>query len=157
MVEFDAFRQNLATSLLDCADRRRTAVGSRASGEDLKIAALLERLSADAGNVDLHVFLLFQLMLTHEGLARRFADRREALLDDVGMLYWPANATDLVRWLVWQTSSEAPSDIATLAHPRRRPAPGTSAEMGAAPLRFVASTYAPRQRQRSWPWAFGRG
>jgi hypothetical protein len=107
MVEFDVFRQNLATSLLACADRRRACgAGGTPSGEDLKIAARLERLAADVENLDLHVFLIFELMFTQKRLARRFLRQRDDLLAQIGVTTWPENASDLVRWMTRQISSQ---------------------------------------------------
>ena len=101
MVEFDSFRQNLATLLLCQADRRRqSAAEGRLTGEDLKVVALLERLARDCENLDLHVFLICRLMFTHRHLARRFLQRRDHLLAQVGVIAWPSDATELVRWMM---------------------------------------------------------
>ncbi len=70
MIEFDAFRQDLATSLLECAERRQQSrAGGRLTGEDINVVALLETLAGDVKNLDIHVFLTFELMFTHKRLA----------------------------------------------------------------------------------------
>ena len=65
-------------------------------------------LAADTEHLDLHVFLICKLMLTHRHLALRFLDRREGLLSEVGVTYRPATATELVRWLIWRTMDDSP-------------------------------------------------
>lgn len=109
MVEFDAFRQDLATLLLCRADRRRHALaGAQATGEDLKIVALLDKLAADVENLDMQVFLVCRSMLTHKRLARIYLVRRDELLAQIGVTYWPVSATDLVRWISQQTLADDP-------------------------------------------------
>ena len=104
MLELDVFRRDLCSWLSDCAQARRRAFATGAAAvENLRIAALLEDLAADAANLDRHVFLIFELMLTYRALARRFMQQRERLLFEVGVSCSPATATDLLRWLIRQT------------------------------------------------------
>lgn len=121
MVEYDAFRQDLATSLLRCAERRRLSrTGGALTGEDIKVIALLEGLASDVRNLDLHVFLIFELMFTHKRLARRYVRRHDYLLAHVGVTYCPSSATDLVRWLTHHSLDEGSDGGAP--RPPRRPA-----------------------------------
>lgn len=135
MVEFDVFRQDLATLLLCRADRRRHAwAGSQATGEDLKIIALLEQLAADVENLDMQVFLVCRAMLTHKRLARRYLRRRDELLAQIGVTYWPVGATDLVRWISRQTLADDPE----------APRQGAARAIPAPPPRSTDSPYRSR-------------
>lgn len=100
MTDFDSFRITLATTLLSAADRRRrSSADCRPSGEDLKILALLERLAADAARLDPHVYAICGAALAQEPLARRFMQRRDDLLAEIGITVCPPSATALVTWL----------------------------------------------------------
>ncbi len=120
MVEYDAFRKDLANSLLRCAEiRRRSRAGGALNGEDIKIVALLEGLAMDVKNLDLHVFLIFELMFTHKRLARQYLRRHDDLLAQLGVTYRPTSATDLVRWMTHHTMDDALDGGAP--RPLRRP------------------------------------
>ncbi len=102
IVPFDAFRQDLAARLIHQVGRRRRLSPYQApTAEDRKVIALLERLAEDVRNLDLHVFLIFQSMLSTTHLARRYGARRNELFARIGVTYRPVDATDLVRWMTW--------------------------------------------------------
>ncbi len=86
MSDLDVFQQDFAGWLLACAKARRRNCGSRQlTGEDLRVAILLERLAENAQHLDLQVFLVYQTILAEEELARRFAVQRQHLLAQIGV------------------------------------------------------------------------
>ena len=107
MVEFDVFRLELAAAFRSSARRRETWARYRAEGDDLR-TELCERLASDAENLDLHVFLLCQLMFTKGDLAERFYDVRDELLSEIGTGSPPASATEFVRVTLRRTLNDAP-------------------------------------------------
>ena len=107
MTDIDRFRRDLADMLLSTAERRRRSIGDRRpSGEDLKVVALLERLAADAPRLDPHVYRTCGSALAEGPLARRFLQRRDGLLAEIGIMVCPPSATALVAWLHGQVSGD---------------------------------------------------
>ncbi|MCW6512230.1 hypothetical protein [Lichenifustis flavocetrariae] len=107
MSDLDVFRRDFSGILTGCANARRASLcGGSGSGEDLKIMALFERLAREAETIDPAVFAGLRAV-TEQGLAtRHFIPRREALLAQVGVLYWPKDVVDLVRWIAVQSSED---------------------------------------------------
>ena len=91
MADHDAFRQDLSTSLRHGAELRRAwfaDLSDGPTGEDIKIIALFERLAAEVLPIDVDVFRRCG-MLRHEHVARRFLQRRDVLLAQLGVTYVP--------------------------------------------------------------------
>ncbi|WP_131114406.1 hypothetical protein [Lichenihabitans psoromatis] len=152
MSDLDIFRQDFSGILSQCAKAREVSLcGALSSGDDLKIIALFERLARDAETLDAAV--LAHYSIAEQGLgARWFVLRREALLAQVGILYWPTDAADLIRWMVTQASldlAEEPSlspNSSMLPPARRRRSRGSS-----------ASTHKPQGLGRAWAIEFSAG
>jgi hypothetical protein len=108
MLDLEMFRQDLAGLLHGMAEDRRRASGGRMCGEDLKIVALYHRLAREAATFDGAVYAACQDRLAPEPLARCFRDRRDDLLVQVGTMFWPKTADELVTWLTDQIVADRP-------------------------------------------------
>ena len=109
MTDIGQFRQHLADMLLSAAERRYRPGGDHGpSGEDLKVIALLERLAVDVSRLDPLVYQTYGSALSEEPLARRFLERRDELLGDIGIIVCPKSATALVAWLHAQLVDDTP-------------------------------------------------
>lgn len=137
MSDLDLFRQDLAGLLARCAtDRRLSLCGGVESGEDLKIIALFERLAREAATLDAAV-IERGAHAANPGLDKRcFVPRREALLAQVGVLYWPGSAADLVQWMGAQVLEiDPPGGDGGRVPPADRPAARRPADAGPSPPR----------------------
>ena len=102
MLHVPFFRRKLAHRLRNCAARRRHACGCVPSGDDLKVIALLGRLSRDAEHVPQDVVDRVARRCADPAFAQRFETTWDSLDDVVGTLLVPRDATDLIRWMVDQ-------------------------------------------------------
>lgn len=109
MSNLDVFRQDFAALLQGyAADCRRGLRGGRVGAEDLEIIVLFERLARQAERLDHEVFETCQGRLGREPLAHCFTRHREGLLSQIGILYWPNDASDLLRWMTVRVTTIMP-------------------------------------------------
>ena len=102
MLHVPFFRRKLAHRLRNCAARRRQACGCVPSGDDLKVIALLGRLSHGAEHVPQDIVDRVARRCADPGFAQRFVTTWDSLDEVVGTLIVPRDATGLVLWMVDQ-------------------------------------------------------
>lgn len=110
MLHVPFFRRELAHRLRSCAARRQQACACVPSGDDLKVIALLDRLSREAEHVSQDVVDGVARRCTDPAFAQRFETTWDSLDDVVGTLLVPGDATDLVLWMVDQADFCSGSD-----------------------------------------------
>lgn len=102
MLHIPFLRRKLAHRLRNCAARRRQACASVPSGDDLKVIALLGRLSREAEHVPQDVVDHVARHCAAPAFSQRFEATWDGLDEVVGTLFVPRDATDLVLWMVDQ-------------------------------------------------------
>lgn len=116
--KLDLFRADLSAALRLRAERHRQVIG--ASGDlagDLRTIRLLDDLADGAARLSPRVFLLHRALATSTATARICVRDTDRLLDRVGVDCVPADADDLVRWMVRQVVDAAARE----GEPRRVP------------------------------------
>ncbi len=150
MSDLDVFRQDFSGILTGCAKARRASLrGGVGSSDDFKIIALFERLAREAETIDPTVFRQFHSSADQGLETRSFVFRREALLAQVGVLYWPTDAADLIGWIGVRCSEDLDLDRepCTAMLPTERP----RSRGGPSPARKS------RELARSWASDFSAG